>query len=160
MLRLHTIAVLIFLGLTPPAAAAPAGLFKMVMQLADAVGILSSRSCRNDEKAEFAAQALSYLLLHAERTKHMDYATGRRYRRDRVIPLMQTKRGLTHSSRDCSAAEATVVGIVQQWNLNPSVLTARATEARSAGEPSDSTAPAKSVIGAAQSDTLSFRRLK
>ena len=69
---------------------------------------------------------------------------------------MQTKRGLTHSSRDCGTVEAAIADIAQQWNLKPSVLTAQATEARSVVEPSDSSAPAKPVIGAAQLVTLSF----
>jgi len=69
---------------------------------------------------------------------------------------MQTKRGLTHSSRNCGGAEAAIADIAQQCDLKPSVLTAQATEACSVVVLSDGSVPAKPVIGAAQSDTLSF----
>ena len=53
-------------------------------------------------------------------------------------------------------AEASIADIAQQWDLKPSALTTQATEARSVVEPSDSSVPAKPVIGAAQSYALSF----
>ena len=53
-------------------------------------------------------------------------------------------------------AEALIADIAQQWDLKPSVLTTQATEACSVVELSDSSVPAKPVIGTAQSDILSF----
>jgi hypothetical protein len=43
-----------------------------------------------------------------------------------VIPLMQTKRDLTHSLTDCGTAEATIADIAKKWDLKPSVMTAQA----------------------------------
>ncbi|MDG2284262.1 MAG: hypothetical protein P8N43_01860 [Alphaproteobacteria bacterium] len=160
MLRLFTIIALILLGVSRPAAALPDKIAGTVIQLADAVGVLSSRSCRDGERAEIATRVLSHLLHYAGQTKHLDYASGRKYRRKWVIPMIRAARGVSHSSRDCGTAKETVDAITKTWDVPLEFRSARSSGPRSAGLPADGTLPATPIIGATRSDTLSDKPSK
>lgn len=148
------ITAFVVLGLSRTAAALPDGWSKAVIQLADAAGILSSRSCRDSEQAEQAARVLSHLLRHATQTKHLDYAAGRQYRRNWVIPSIRTTRGLSHSSRDCQAARDSVRAIIDKWEVPREAATASASRTGPVGVPASGSLPATPILGAARSDKL------
>lgn len=118
MLRLYTIAVLIFLSLTPPVLPKPT---------------LFSTPCRADQASG----------LRGGVTKLQG-------------PGDPVDADQAWFDAFCGTIEAAIADIAKQWGLKPSVLTAQATETRSVVEPSDSSVPAKPVIGAAQLVTLSF----
>jgi hypothetical protein len=160
MLRLLIISAFVTAGLSRPAAALPDEWSKAVMQLADATGILSSRSCRDGEAAELAVQTLSHLLHHATQTKHLDYASGRRYRRNWVIPNIRATRGHSHSSRDCEAARQTVRAVIDQWDLPPEAFTESSAAAGPVATSIDSSLPATPMLGATRSDKLTDGRSK
>lgn len=154
MSRFVAITALILFGLSRPASALPEDWSKAVTQLADAAGILSSRSCRDSEKAEQAAQVLSHLLHRAAQSKHLDYAAGRHYRRKWVIPTIQSTRGLSQSSRDCEIAREVVRGIMDKWAVPRDVRIANSSATRAVDTPTDGSLPTAPMIGATRSDRL------
>jgi hypothetical protein len=154
MLRFLIITSVVLFGLSRPAVALPEDWSKTVIQLADAAGILSSRSCRDAEQAEQAVQVLSHLLHHATQTKHLDYAAGRKYRRNWVIPTIRANRGMSHSSRDCEAARVMVRGVIDMWNVPQTVTTANASGNGAVITPVDGVLPANPMLGATRSDKL------
>ncbi len=154
MLRFLIIATFVVLGLSRPASALPDEWSEAAIQLADATGILSSRSCRDYERAEQAARVLSHLLHRASEKKHLDYAEGRKYRRKWVIPSIRATRRLSHSSNDCDAAREAVRVIVDTWDLPRDVRTANSSGAGPVAVPTDGSLPTGPMLGATRSDKL------
>lgn len=154
MLRLLIISAFVLLGLSRPATALSDEWSKAVIQLADATGILSSRSCRDGEQAEQAAQVLSHLLHHATQTKHLDYAMGRQYRREWIIPNIRATRGLSHSSRDCEAARQAVRDVIAQLDVPKGAFTASSAAAGPVGTSTDGSLPTSPMLGATRADKL------
>ena len=154
MLRLLIITSVAWLGISKPAVALPDEWSKAVIQLADAAGILSSRSCRDAEQADRAAQVLSHLLHHASQTKLLDYAAGRRYRRNWVIPSIRATRRVSHSSRDCEAARSLVLSIIDTWEVPEDIRAASSAGTGPVGLPPDRALRPAPMLGATRSDKL------
>lgn len=153
MLRILIIVMVVLGGIARPAVALPDDWSRAVIQLADAAGVLSSRSCRDGEHADRAAQVLSYLLNQASQNKHLNYSQWREYRRNWVIPSIQATRGLSHSSRDCETARQAVSALIVDWRVPDDVSTVSASATPISG-PNDGTLPTGPMLGAASSDTL------
>lgn len=153
MPRLLIIAMVALVGAVRPATALPDDWSRAVIQLADAAGILSSRSCRDGEYAGRAAQVLSHLLNQASQNKHLNYAEWREYRRNWVIPSIQATRGLSHSSSDCDAAREAVGAVIEAWKV-PDDIATQSASADPIGTPDDGSLPAGPILGAASSDKL------
>ena len=156
MLRLVIIILVVLGGAVRPATALPDEWSRAVIQLADAAGVLSSRSCRDGVHADRAAQVLSHLLNQASQNKHLNYAEWREYRRKWVIPSIQATRGLSHSSRDCDAARKAVGMVIVDWKV-PEEIATRSASADPVGTPDDGSLPAGPILGAASSDRLHDR---
>lgn len=153
MLRFLIMVLVVLAGAVRPAVALPDDWSRAVIQLADAAGILSSRSCRDGEHADRAAQVLSHLLNQASQNKHLNYEEWREYRRNRVIPSIQATRGLSHSSRDCDAAREAVSAAIAEWKV-PDDIGTRSAAAGPIGTPDDGTLPAGPILGASSTDRL------
>lgn len=153
MPRLLIIAMVLLVGAVRPATALPDDWSRAVIQLADAAGILSSRSCRDGEHAGRAAQVLSHLLNQASQNKHLNYAEWREYRRNWVIPSIQATRGLSHSSRDCDTAREAISAVIDKWKV-PDDIATQSAAAYSIGTPDDGSLPTGPILGAASSDKL------
>jgi hypothetical protein len=154
MIRLLIIVMVLTAGLVRPAAALPDEWTKAVIQLADAAGILSSRSCRDGESSDRAAQVLSYLLNQASQNKHLNYAEWREYSRNWVIPSIRATRGLTHSSRDCETARQIIGKVIAEWEVPSEIVLTGTTAAQTLDVQRDGTLPGAPMLGATKSDTL------
>ncbi len=91
-----------------PAQAMPLEMRQEIFQLADAAGVLSSRSCRDSELADLAVITIARILNEAQRRKHLSTDQRNTYQTRSVVPKIRKVRQGLHTSLACRDAKRLV----------------------------------------------------
>jgi len=145
---------LILLGAPGLAKAAPDDWSRLVLQLADAAGTLSSRSCRDGVAADRASRGVSAALRKVQGLKYLDFATARKFRSRKIVPTIRAQRRINHSARDCEASRKSVEALLEEWDLNVPVRTA-SSGPTDGGDRALFGLATRPMLGASRTDTLS-----